>query len=49
MVISDHMKEQSSELKNTKKKMCNLEFELNKAKLALAATNQVKADLDAAE
>ena len=43
------MKEQSSELKKTKKKMGSLESKLNKAKLTLAATNQLKADLAAVE
>ena len=39
------MVEQSTELKRAKKKVGSLEFELNKAKLALAATDQLKADL----
>ena len=41
--------EQSSELKRTKKKVRNLESKLNKAKLALATINQLKAYLAATE
>ena len=39
------MKQLSIELKNTKKKVGILESELNKAKLVLTATDQLKANL----
>ena len=45
MAILDCMVEQSAELKRAKKKVGNLESKLNKTKLALAATDQLKADL----
>ena len=41
------MVEQSTELKRAKKKVDNLESELNKAKLALAVIDHLKADLAA--
>ncbi|GFZ14427.1 hypothetical protein Acr_24g0006170 [Actinidia rufa] len=43
--ISNRMKQHLAKLKKTKKKVGSLEFELNKAKLELATTNQLKADL----
>ena len=49
MAISDRMAEHSIELKRAKKKMGNLESELNKARLAQANIDQLKADLAAAE
>ena len=49
MAISNRMKEQSTELNSTKKKVGSFESELNKDKLALAANDQLKADLAAAE
>ena len=45
----DRIKKQSAELKKTKKKVGSLESELNKAKLILAVTNHLKADLAAVE
>ena len=41
------MAEQSVELKKAKKKVGSLKSELNKRKLALAATDQLKVDLAA--
>ena len=49
MAISNYMAEQSAEMKRAKKKMGNLEFELNKAKLALGEIDQLKADLATAK
>ena len=43
------MRLKTSELKKTKKMVGSLASELNKAKLALAVTNQLKADLVAVE
>ncbi|GFS30002.1 hypothetical protein Acr_00g0009640 [Actinidia rufa] len=43
--ISDRMKQQSAELKKTKKKVGSLEYELNKAKLSLASIDQLKLDI----
>ena len=45
MTISDRMVEHLAELKRAKKKMGNLESELNKARLALADIDLLKADL----
>ena len=45
MAISNCMIEQSTELKRAKKKMGELKFELNKARLALADVYQLMADL----
>ena len=39
------MKQQSTELKKSKKKVSNLESKLKQAKLALAAIEQLKLDL----
>ena len=41
------MKDQSTELQRAKKKVGNQESKLNKAKLALSATDQLKSDLAA--
>ena len=46
MAISECMTEQSTELKRAKKKVSNLESELNKANIALAILDQLKPDLD---
>ena len=43
------MVDQSAKLKRVKKNVGSLESEKNKAKLALAVTNQLKADLVVAE
>ena len=43
------MKEQSAELKRAKKKIGDLESELNKAKLSLTAIDQLKEDLAGVE
>ena len=43
------MKDQLAKLKRANKKVGSLESELNKAKLALAATDQLKEDLAALE
>lgn len=43
------MKDQLAELKRAKKKVGSLKLELNKAKLALSAADQLKSDLAAAE
>ena len=43
------MKKQSVKLKKSKKKVGSLESELNKAKLALTATNLLKVDLATTE
>ena len=45
MPISNRMIEWSAELKRAKKKVGNLESKLNKAKLALAAIDQLKTNL----
>ena len=47
--ISDRMVDQSAKLKRVKKNVGSLESEKNKAKLALDATNQLKADVVVAE
>ncbi|GFS42474.1 hypothetical protein Acr_00g0080030 [Actinidia rufa] len=44
-ILADNMKEPSVELKKAKKKVGSLESELNKAKLKLAAIDQLKANL----
>ena len=49
MAISNCMAEQSTELKRAKKKTGSLESELNKARLALANINQLKANLATVE
>ena len=49
MAILDLMAEHSVELKRAKKKMGNLESELNKARLMLAKVDKLKADLVAVE
>ena len=49
MNILDRIMEQLAELKRAKKEVGSLESKLKKAKLALATTDQLKADLAAAE
>ena len=49
MNILDRIMEQLAELKRAKKEVGSLESKLKKAKLALATTDQLKADLAVAE